>query len=466
MPNTLAYMALISWPLICVFIYGQRRLSNLTATFLAIVGGYLLLPVRVQIDLPLIPALDQTTIPAISAAACCIVIRKIPIKLLPEGIFLRILFLALLLAPFLSVVTNAEPVYNGMEYLPGLRAYDAVAEVTRMYLILLPLLIGQSIIKKPEQLTHLLKLLLIAALIYSPLIIFEVQAGPRIHTWLYGFFPHAFEQQVRFGGFRPVVFLGHGLLVAIFIAVTFCASAILWKQDQRIAELPKSILLLYMLILLLICKSVGAWILGIATALCLLILPSGSLITFSAIMSMLVMAYPLLTLSGIFPDQLLVDLGSLFGDERAKSLAFRFFHEERLLNHATEKLAFGWGGWGRNRLYDSISDGYWIIVIGKYGLLGFLSMTGLILAMILRARYLHRLIPERGDRAAYSGLVTIIALLMIDQIPNSSLSPYFWLTAGGVLGVSRQLQIQLKILKMNVTKLASPCMGGAVMKKQ
>lgn len=447
MPNTLAYIALISWPLICVVIYGQRRLSTLTATFLAIVGGYLLLPVRVQIDLPLIPALDQTTIPAISAAACCIFIRKIKIQLIPEGILFRAFFIALLSAPFLSVVTNAEPVYNGMEYLPGLRAYDAVAEVTRMYLILLPLLIGNSVIRKPEDLTALLKLILFAALIYSPLIIFEVQAGPELHTWLYGFFPHAFDQQIRFGGFRPVVFLGHGLLVAIFMAVTFCASVIFWKQNLRIGILPKSILVLYMLILLLICKSVGAWILGVTAALCLLTIPSGSLITVSTIFSMLVMSYPLLTLSGLFPDQLLIDFGSLFGDERAKSLAFRFFHEERLLNHATEKLAFGWGGWGRNRLFDSISDGYWIIVIGKYGLLGFLSMTGLILAMIARARYLYRLIPGRVDRAVYSGSVMIITLLIIDQIPNSSLSPYFWLIAGGVLGVSHNLQIQLRNLR-------------------
>ena len=44
-----------------------------------------------------------------------------------------------------------------------------------------------------------------------------------------------------------------------------------------------------------------------------------------------------------------------------------------------EKPLFGWGGWGRNRVFSkedgkdlSITDGQWAIEIGETGILGFL----------------------------------------------------------------------------------------------
>ena len=44
----------------------------------------------------------------------------------------------------------------------------------------------------------------------------EVRLSPQINTWIYGFFQHDFIQMMRYGGFRPIVFLPHGLWVAFF----------------------------------------------------------------------------------------------------------------------------------------------------------------------------------------------------------------------------------------------------------
>ena len=57
-----------------------------------------------------------------------------------------------------------------------------------------------------------------AGLVYVPFCLFEVKQSPQLHVIVYGYMPHDFGQQVRFGGYRPMVFLGHGLLVAFFMS--------------------------------------------------------------------------------------------------------------------------------------------------------------------------------------------------------------------------------------------------------
>ena len=67
------------------------------------------------------------------------------------------------------------------------------------------------------------------------------------------------------------------------------------------------------------------------------------------------------------------------------SLEFRFYHEGLLLEHAKDKILFGWGGWGRSTFYNSVTDGTWIIILGSSGILGFLAYFGLALLSCLRA---------------------------------------------------------------------------------
>ena len=48
---------ILLWPFLCCLLY--IRLETVTATFISIVAGFLLLPVRVSFDLPLIPDIDK-----------------------------------------------------------------------------------------------------------------------------------------------------------------------------------------------------------------------------------------------------------------------------------------------------------------------------------------------------------------------------------------------------------------------
>jgi hypothetical protein len=58
-----------------------------------------------------------------------------------------------------------------------------------------------------------------------------------LHTWVYGYFPHSFAQQLRYGGYRPVVFMGHGLLVALFAAIALISAVVMWQLKSKVYQI-------------------------------------------------------------------------------------------------------------------------------------------------------------------------------------------------------------------------------------
>ena len=79
-----------------------------------------------------------------------------------------------------------------------------------------------------------------------------------------------------------------------------------------------------------------------------------------------------------------MSLASSYNVERAESLQFRFEQERLLLDHAWKRVWFGWGRFGRNRVYNeegkdiSVTDGRWIITMGSFGFVGFAAEFGLL----------------------------------------------------------------------------------------
>ena len=227
MPNSFAYLALILWPLVSIWLY--KRYEVIPATFWTIVGGYLLLPVGVDFDFPLIPALNKTTIPAIIAFIGCRFVANKSISLLPPNGLERNLIILFFIGSVGMVFTNSDAINELNRFIPGLSYRDTASVILSQGLLLLPFIISMQLIKTHEDQIQLFKLLVLAGLLYSILIMFEIRMSPQLHKWVYGFFPHSWGQQVRYGGFRPVVFLGHGLWVAIFLVSVLGATLILTK---------------------------------------------------------------------------------------------------------------------------------------------------------------------------------------------------------------------------------------------
>lgn len=436
MPNIFAYLALISWPFLSIIFYKKMPVVN--ATYWTIIGGYLVLPVRFYIDFPLIPALGKEQIVAISALIGCKFIKKIRIYFIPKTGMERWLVIIILLTPIFTVLNNGEA-YN---FKPGLTFHDMFSMIVNTYIKILPLILGMQLVKTAEDQFALFKFLIISALFYSVLVLFEIRISPQLHTWLYGYFPHSFVQQKRFGGFRAVVFLGHGLIVSMYLAIALGAFAILWKQKFKIKNIPPWGIIIYFVLLLFLNKTVSGFILGVLLFVSIAWLSQDNLRRLGLLLIYIVIFYPAISILGYFPHEALISLATDFDPERGGSLAFRFFHENLLLEHAQEKLFFGWGGWSRNLLEGSVKDGFWIGVFGVKGLVGFVALFSLPVLAIKRASKASKILNNNNEVRMVLGHALIVAVIMVDQIPNSSFNVLAVFLIGALLGRCKDVNIK------------------------
>jgi hypothetical protein len=477
MPNSFAFVVLFSWPLVVFLLF--HKLPRPQALIVSIFGGYLLLPFGVGINPPILPTFDKTLIPALSAAIMCLFIpdptakyrrryrrqppsatvkseplnSRNPAKTdedIPTGedlsspLYVRasrielVLLALLFLTPFITVLTNPGPYDTGYRVLPGLVFYDAFSMGLTALVSVLPFILGRRYL--PGSMHHIMLLigLCVAGLLYSLPALFEVRMSPQLSRWVYGFLAQPFVQAMRDGGFRPVVFLQHGLWLAILLAKTVLSAFTLWRHERP--SLRWLLAGLWLLGTLVLCHSFGA------LAIAALLLPaviflsiSGQLLTASAI-AFVILLYPVFRGAGLVPIDEIVEIARLINPGRANSLEFRLKNEDILLAHAEVKPLAGWGGWGRSRVYDketgrdiSITDGLWIIIIGGSGWLGYIAQFGLLTTPIFLILFRRRRLEAS---IATSGLCIILSANLIDMIPNATLTPVTWLVAGALMGRS------------------------------
>jgi len=439
---------IIIWPGISLLFF--KKLPTIPAIFLTIVGGYLLLPVGNKLDLPLIPPLNKEMLTSLVALFGYIIIKKEKFHFIPKTGLEKWLILSILILPILITVTNAEPVFNGKIWITGLSFKDSYSDMINMYLIILPFLIGSQIIKSSEDQLQLFKLMVISGLFYCVLSLYEIRMSPQLHTIIYGYFPHSFLQQMRYGGFRPVVFIGHGLFVAMFLTIVLGSAAILYKRKVSVFGIPPIITIAIVLIVLVLSKAVGPFLLGIILLVCILFLSNSLMNTTAKVLMSIVMLYPLLSMFDLFPRDEIIEFFNSIVPGRSLSLAFRFYHEYNLVEHTQEKFIFGWGGWGRNMLWRSVVDGYWIITFSKRGIVGFIVIFSLAAISIWRAVKSSSLLVNPADKKMLSAHIILVAIIMVDQIPNASLSSYMWLILGALLGRANTIINQSKIRTANI----------------
>jgi hypothetical protein len=159
------------------------------------------------------------------------------------------------------------------------------------------------------------------------------------------------------------------------------------------------------------------------------------------------LAYPMLRAVDLVPVETMIDVARSVSQERADSLKTRFDQEAALLEHAAKRWSFGWGRFGRSRVYDeesgkdiTIQDGEWIITIGVHGLFGYLAEFGLLALAVFRAASAFKFIEAAHDRVNLAALTLILAINMIDLLPNASITSWTWLLAGALVGRAEALR--------------------------
>lgn len=449
-PNWFATVALLGWPIVAVLLYRTRPIGE--ATVWTILGGYLLLPAALEIKFAMIPPIDKTTIPSAAALIACLSMSRGGLTAWKRFGAIEMMVLIYAGGPVITSLLNGDDIVGPGIVLPGVGLYDGLSAAEYQLLQIVPLILGRQFLRSPRDNEMVLRALVVACLLYSLPMLVEVRLSPQLHTWVYGYFPHSFIQQIRAGGFRPVVFVGHGLLVAFLAMLGVLASAALWRSRSRIFGLPPVGVTMYLSAVLILCKSAGVMVYS-ATLLPLVRFASARVqLWAAAVLTIAALLYPNLRAADVVPAETMLSIAASLSDDRAESLAFRFSNEKLLLDHAAERFWFGWGRFGRNRVYDfengrdeSVADGLWIITMGQFGYVGFLALFGLWGLIVFRAVWAAARISDPTAKAHLATLAVLLAVYVVDELPNASTGPLMWLIAGALLGRAEDaLRVRIK----------------------
>lgn len=326
----------------------------------------------------------------------------------------------------------------------GLGVYDGISAVFEQAITWgVPYYIGRLYFSNLAGLRELAAGIFIGGLIYVPLCLYEIRMSPQLHTLVYGFHQHIFQQSARYGGWRPTVFMQHGLAVGMWMAVASLLGVWLWQTRalRRVYSVPMSLLVPPLLVTTVMCKSIGA--LG------LLVGGVGALafahMTRTArVMCLLVAVAPIYLTARIgmgWDAMNVVDAIAQVQSERAASLEVRLINERYITQQALAQPLFGWGRWGGYRDVDEldgkvVTDSLWIITLGQTGVVGLVCLT---VVIVLPAVLLMYRTGMRGwhwpELAPAAGLAVMLLLFMIDSMFNSMLNPIYLLAGGGLAGL-------------------------------
>jgi hypothetical protein len=420
------------------------RLTVLRATLAMFLGAMLLLPEKVAFDFPLIPPLDKQSLPMICIVVALLILARPALRAARLGTGIDLLVLVAVAATAGTVLTNQDTLIYGPKRLQGTTSHDLFSDLINATLrVVFPFLIGRALVRKATDGRELLRAIVIAAALYALLVLVEIKMSPMLHTWVYGFAQHSWLQVRRAGGWRPMVFMSHGLAVGLFISAACIGAWVLAKERVRVfRQISPVALAVYLSIVLALLNSMGALVYAVAFVPLAWKAKPRTLMRVSLALMIVVGAYPMLRAFHWFPTDGIVEFFARFSEERAGSLEFRFDEEEALLAKALERPYFGWGGYGRGHIYNhrgeniSVIDGAWIAIIVSDGLVGFAAYFGLlVLPPILAWRSFH-LIPQAQQRMV-AALTLMSATYTVDLLPNGLFNQLPLFLAGAVMGLTQ-----------------------------
>ncbi len=157
------------------------------------------------------------------------------------------------LCPLASSITN------------GLGAYDGFSTVLTQTLTWgVPYFLGRIYLNNLSGLRDLAIGIFMGGLVYVPLCLYEIRFSPQLHRILYGFHAHPdFGQTMRYGGWRPTIFMIHGLPVGLWMMAASLVGIWLWQTGviKQVWNIPMKWLVAALLFTFILCKSTGAYFL-------------------------------------------------------------------------------------------------------------------------------------------------------------------------------------------------------------
>jgi hypothetical protein len=313
-------------------------------------------------------------------------------------------------------------------------------------LVFAPYYLGAALYRERDALRDFVRIFCTAGVLYAPLVMLEIRFSPQLHNWVYGYYQHSWLQVMRDGAFRPMVFMHHGLALALFMATCGVLSFGLAKAKEKLMKMSALPIAIFLTVLVALSHSLGALVFVATLGPLVWLTPPRLQLRVAALIAGLVMFYPMLRAYDWFPTNKLLEIASSISEDRAGSLAFRFNNEDITLHRALERPVFGWGGFDRIFIFDEESgdelstlDGAWLITYSSSGLLGFIVRFGLLTWPVWLAFKRIRRVPIKTDQALIAAFGVATAMVALDLLPNGMFTYFPHLFAGVLLGAVRQM---------------------------
>jgi hypothetical protein len=420
--NSIADLVLAGWlPLALV---AFACLSPRRAGLVVIAVGTMLLPIHsIDVPAPWIPDLTKRMAISLSivAGVLCFDARRV---LAFRAHWLDLVTAAWILAPALASLANGHGPYDALQ-----------ASLLRSITWGVPYLFGRLYLNSEAALRECLWVVFLGGLVYAPLALYEVVMSPQLHRIVYGAHQHIFSQTFRGGGWRPMVFMHHGLELTMWLAWATASGFALWRLAgvRRLLGVPIALPCLGLLATVALCKSTGALLLLALTI--VLMAPRAS----RWLRLMVLAAVPAFLLFRVLSDgsaeKTVIEWIGLWSQQRADSVAYRFDNEALLLDNVRQNPLFGLGGWRFLDRIDpwtgvktqAVSDSYWILALSTNGAVGLLSFLS---ALWLPAR---RGMAARQPARVVLACSLLLGMSMLDLLFNAFVTPMLIALTGGLM---------------------------------
>jgi hypothetical protein len=431
----LAYLALLGIPCWALsHVLAQRASPRSVATVM--VFGWLFMPL-LRLEFSGLPEIDKGTLLYLAVLAGLVLSPRVGGGRVGFRWF-DVPVALLCLAPLPTSLAN------------DLGFRDGVSGVLRASITFgMPYAIGRLVFRDAKALRELGRAMFVGAAAYAPFCLFESRMAPQLHQWIFGIPGRVGWEMVEFYGplrYKASVFLESPLELTPLMGLGVLAGWRLWRVlgVRRLFGFDIRLLLAAAVVAMLMGKSLGGVTLTIVGFGCLAATSRWRTPLFCVALMLVPPMYFATRASGFWDGMFVVDfLRENVSAHRADSLLTRVENENILVAKALERPVFGWGGWGRNRVYDeegkdiSITDGFWVITLGVNGWFGLGSWLVVVsLPLVLALARWRRLRPWRGDGVMLAWAAVGASLHAVDCIANSMINPFYYMFLGAAATVA------------------------------
>lgn len=435
--NPIAYLAVFGIVPLGVLLFAIMPARRAVAAVYVL--GWMFLPPNIGIPVPIVP--DWAKPVAINFAALLGVLafdssRVFRFRLAAFDIPV----LLWMLWPLFVSITNDLGVNDGFSGIYGNFHWWGIAYF-----------MGRLYFSDPAGIRDLAYWIALGTIIYIPFVCFELVMSPQLNRMLYGYHQTGFGMSRRGSGWRPMVFMQHGLQLTLWMCSGALICLIFWmnRSVRTILYFPMWLWTIVLTLVAVACQSFGAVALMLGMMVVAVVSKNLRFRLLIGIVLLIPPTYMVMRMTGLWDGSSLIELSRMIGgDGRAGSLMVRIRNETAFIDRALEQPIAGWGGHNRYRPTDAeagfrvLSDGYWIIILGQTGLVGLAFLLWFFLAPVV-------MFLSRWRSAAVThpwlapglALSLVMCMFIIDCLFNAMPNIVYGLAAGAVAGLAPTPQL-------------------------